>query len=158
MKKFLKIFFLLFFIFYTKNDYFYLKNKYKWLNIEIYNNIKKYCILPPYIVLALIQIESNGNPKAIGPLKKVILLRNNKYIYEYHRAIGLMQVMSFYNDNLFDLETNIQYGCKILNECLNKKTYISLALSCYHNGINNVQFNKEYVNKIFGTILYNGVF
>lgn len=61
--------------------------------------------LPPNIVLAVIEVESAFRRFALSPVG----------------AQGLMQVMPFWknelgrkNDNLFEVETNLRYGCRIL--------------------------------------------
>ena len=68
--------------------------------------------LPPELVLAVIDVESNFDRFAIS----------------YAGALGLMQVMPFWReeigrpeDNLHDIRTNILYGCRILAYYLEKE-------------------------------------
>lgn len=68
--------------------------------------------LQPELVLALIQVES----------------RFHKYAISSAGARGLMQVMPFWrkeigrpNDNMFDIDTNLRYGCTILKFYLDKE-------------------------------------
>lgn len=68
--------------------------------------------LQPELVLALIQVESNFNQFAISGAG----------------ARGLMQVMPFWlkaigkpHDSLFDVRTNLRYGCTILKYYLDKE-------------------------------------
>lgn len=68
--------------------------------------------LEPELVLALIQVESAFH----------------KYAISSAGARGLMQVMPFWrkeigrpNDNMFDVDTNLRYGCTILKFYLKKE-------------------------------------
>ena len=68
--------------------------------------------LPPELVLAVIDVESNFDRFAIS----------------YAGALGLMQVMPFWrdeigrpDDNLHDIRTNLLYGCRILAYYLDKE-------------------------------------
>ena len=68
--------------------------------------------LQPELVLALINVESNFDRFAISSAG----------------AQGLMQIMPFWveeigrpNDNLFDIDTNLRYGCTILNIYLKRE-------------------------------------
>lgn len=66
----------------------------------------------PQLVLAIIQVESGFNPFAVSSAS----------------ARGMMQVMPFWvrqigesTHNLFDVETNIRYGCTILRHYIDKE-------------------------------------
>jgi soluble lytic murein transglycosylase-like protein len=68
--------------------------------------------LPPELVLALIEVESNFDRFAIS----------------YAGARGLMQVMPFWldeigrpGDDLFDIHTNLRFGCTILKLYLERE-------------------------------------
>jgi soluble lytic murein transglycosylase-like protein len=68
--------------------------------------------LPPELVLALISVESNFDRFAISAAG----------------AQGLMQIMPFWldeigrpDDNLFDITTNLRFGCTILNIYLKRE-------------------------------------
>ena len=72
--------------------------------------------LDPQIVLSLITVESRFNNFAISPVG----------------AIGLMQIMPFWQlqigtteQNLFDVQTNLRYGCTILRYYIQKEKDIS---------------------------------
>lgn len=67
--------------------------------------------LRPELVLAVIQVESNFQ----------------RYAISWAGARGLMQIMPFWkneigrpDDNLFDVDTNLRYGCTILRYYLDK--------------------------------------
>ncbi len=79
--------------------------------------------VPPELVLAVIEIESNFDPFAISSVG----------------ARGLMQIMPFWlkeigrpDDSLFRAETNLRYGCTILKYYLDKEHgNLRAALSRY---------------------------
>lgn len=80
--------------------------------------------LNPQMVLSLIQIESNFDRFAISKVG----------------ARGLMQIMPFWieiigrkQDNLFDIATNLRYGCAILSIYMKRENKeLSAALARYH--------------------------
>jgi soluble lytic murein transglycosylase-like protein len=83
--------------------------------------------LDPELVLALIQVESNFDRFAISSAG----------------ARGLMQVMPFWldeigrpDDNLFDIGTNLRFGCTILNIYLQReKGDMRRALARYNGSV-----------------------
>lgn len=83
--------------------------------------------LSPNLVLAVIQVESSFNRYALSPAG----------------ARGLMQVMPFWvgeigrpQDNLFDIQTNLRYGCTILKFYLNKEDgNLGRALARYNGSL-----------------------
>lgn len=93
--------------------------------------------LYPELVLAVIDVESNFNQFAISKAG----------------AIGLMQVMPFWldeighpEDNLFHLKTNLRMGCTILRYYLDmEKGDLTQALARY----NGSKGNYRYTNKVF---------
>lgn len=93
--------------------------------------------LYPELVLAVIDVESNFNQFAISRAG----------------AIGLMQVMPFWldeighpDDNLFNLKTNLRMGCTILRYYLNlEKGDLTQALARY----NGSKGSYRYTNKVF---------
>jgi soluble lytic murein transglycosylase-like protein len=79
--------------------------------------------LRPELVLAVIETESNFDRFAISSAG----------------ARGLMQIMPFWleqigrpDDNLFDLDTNLRYGCTILRYYLNEEGDRRRALARYN--------------------------
>ena len=93
--------------------------------------------LPPELVLAVIQVESNFDRFAISEAG----------------ARGLMQVMPFWlkelgrpDDNLFELQANLRFGCTILRYYLDmEKGDIGQALARY----NGSRGSFRYPNKVF---------
>jgi soluble lytic murein transglycosylase-like protein len=100
--------------------------------------------LDPLLVAAVIQAESNWNPRAKSPSVDIYCKDKSKPI----GARGLMQVMPchFKNDGLnpdtdgYDIRKNIEYGTKIL------KSYtaafggnIELGVAAYNAGVGGVQ-------------------
>jgi soluble lytic murein transglycosylase-like protein len=81
--------------------------------------------LPPELVLAVIDVESNFD----------------RYAISHAGALGLMQVMPFWRneigrpeDNLHDIETNLLYGCRILAYYLEKEKGDRRAALARYNG------------------------
>lgn len=95
--------------------------------------------LPPELVLSVIEVES----------------RFDNYAISYASALGLMQIMPFWldeikkldayknlvdagrlNDNLFDIDTNIWFGCTILKHYLQvEKGSLWKALARYNGSV-----------------------
>lgn len=93
--------------------------------------------LPPELVLAVIEVESNFDRFAIS----------------YAGALGLMQVMPFWldeigrpDDNLFHIETNLRMGCTILRHYLDRENGdLVRALARYNGSLG----RTVYPNKVF---------
>jgi soluble lytic murein transglycosylase-like protein len=98
--------------------------------------------LDPQLVLAVIQVESNFR----------------KYAVSSAGARGYMQVMPFWmglvgrkNDNLFNLRTNLRYGCVILRHYLDiEKGNVTRALARYNGSLG----KQEYPNAVLA--VYRG--
>lgn len=88
--------------------------------------------LDPQLVLGLIQIESGFKKYAVSPVG----------------ARGLMQVMPFWvraigtsDHNLFDLTTNLRYGCTILRHYLNiENGNLFRALGRYNGSLGKAKY------------------
>jgi soluble lytic murein transglycosylase-like protein len=81
--------------------------------------------LPPELVLAVIDVESNFD----------------RYAISWAGALGLMQVMPFWrneigrpDDDLHDIRTNLLYGCRILAYYLEKEKGDRRAALARYNG------------------------
>lgn len=92
--------------------------------------------LSPELVLGVIAVESQFDHFAVSNVG----------------ARGLMQVMPFWKDslgssedNLFDIETNIRYGCAILRHYIDRYKKVSSALAAYNGSLG----KAKYPNKVF---------
>ncbi|MEJ2406496.1 MAG: lytic transglycosylase domain-containing protein [Candidatus Thiodiazotropha sp.] len=96
--------------------------------------------LPPELVLAVIQVESNFDRFAISEAG----------------AQGLMQVMPFWlkelgrpDDNLFDVQTNLRFGCTILRYYLDmEKGDRTRALARYNGSLG----SHRYPNLVYAAL------
>ena len=92
--------------------------------------------LQPELVLAVIEVESNFD----------------RYAVSVAGAIGLMQIMPFWldeigrpDDNLIHLDTNLRYGCTILKFYMDKENGdLRRALGRYNGSLG----KKKYPNKV----------
>ena len=96
--------------------------------------------LPPELVLAVIEVESNFDRFAIS----------------HAGARGLMQVMPFWleelgrpEDDLFHIRTNIRYGCAILKQYLQRERgNLQRALARYNGSVG----KTWYPDRVFGAL------
>lgn len=95
--------------------------------------------LSPELVLAVIAVESQFDHFAVSNVG----------------ARGLMQVMPFWkeelgskSDNLFEIETNIRYGCAILHMYKDRYHGLERALAAYNGSLGSMR----YPNKIFAVM------
>lgn len=96
--------------------------------------------LPPELVLAVIDVESNFDTYAISVAG----------------ALGLMQVMPFWrdeigrpDDNLIRLETNLRYGCTILKFYLDKENGdLRRALGRYNGSLGRRKYPNKVIDKL----------
>lgn len=96
--------------------------------------------LPPELVLAVIEVESNFD----------------RYAISVAGALGLMQVMPFWreeigrpDDNLIKLDTNLRYGCTILKFYLDKeKGDLRRALGRYNGSLGKRKYPNKVIDKL----------
>lgn len=96
--------------------------------------------LPPELVLAVIEVESNFD----------------RYAISVAGALGLMQVMPFWrdeigrpDDNLIRLDTNLRYGCTILKFYLDKeKGDLRRALGRYNGSLGKRKYPNKVIDKL----------
>lgn len=94
----------------------------------------------PQLVLAIMEVESNFD----------------RYALSVANARGLMQIMPFWkkeighpDDSLFDIETNIRYGCYILKLYIDReKNNLTYALGRY----NGSRGRAKYPNKVYAAL------
>lgn len=94
--------------------------------------------LDPDLVLALIEVESGFNRFALSPVG----------------ASGLMQVMPFWKeligaekDSLFDVRTNLRYGCIILRHYLDiEKNNVERGLARYNGSLGSDTYSSLVLN------------
>ena len=96
--------------------------------------------LPPELVLAVIEVESNFD----------------RYAISVAGALGLMQVMPFWldeigrpDDNLLHIDTNLRYGCTILKFYLDKeKGDLRRALGRYNGSLGKRKYPNKVIDKL----------
>jgi len=92
--------------------------------------------LSPELILGVIAVESRFDHFAVSNVG----------------AIGLMQVMPFWkdelgspNDNLLQIKTNVRYGCAVLRHYLDRYKTLNRALGAYNGSLG----QNKYPNKVF---------
>ena len=96
--------------------------------------------LPAELILAVIETESNFD----------------RYAISVAGAIGLMQIMPFWldeigrpNDNLLHVETNLRYGCTILKFYLDKENGdLRRALGRYNGSLGKRKYPNKVIDKL----------
>ena len=96
--------------------------------------------LPPELILAVIETESNFDHYAISVAG----------------AIGLMQIMPFWldeigrpDDNLLHVDTNLRYGCTILRFYLDKENGdLRRALGRYNGSLGRRSYPNKVIDKL----------
>ncbi|MDJ0812580.1 MAG: lytic transglycosylase domain-containing protein [Woeseiaceae bacterium] len=96
--------------------------------------------LPPELILAVIDVESNFD----------------RYAISVAGALGLMQVMPFWKDeigrpedNLNRIDTNLRYGCTILRYYLDKENGdLRRALGRYNGSLGKRKYPNKVIDKL----------
>jgi soluble lytic murein transglycosylase-like protein len=96
--------------------------------------------MAPELILAVIDIESNFDPYAIS----------------VSGALGLMQIMPFWveeidegDDNLIRIETNLRYGCTILQHYLQRENGdLRRALARYNGSVGKTTYPDKVLDRL----------
>lgn len=96
--------------------------------------------LPPELILAVIEVESNFD----------------RYAVSVAGALGLMQIMPFWleeigrpNDNLLHIATNLRYGCTILKFYYDKENGdLQRALGRYNGSLGRRRYPAKVITKL----------
>jgi soluble lytic murein transglycosylase-like protein len=96
--------------------------------------------LPPELILAVIETESNFD----------------RYAISVAGAIGIMQIMPFWlaeigrpDDNLLHIDTNLRYGCTILKFYLDKENGdLRRALGRYNGSLGKRKYPNKVIDKL----------
>ncbi len=127
--------------------------------------------VPIHIMAAIVQVESGGNPYAIGvvngslrrqprSLNEAQAAVNKLHQQGYNYSIGAAQInktnFKAYNispiSSGFDFCSNIRVGAKILAECYSRSNNDwPKAFSCYYSGNFVTGFQQGYVQKVSRT-------
>jgi soluble lytic murein transglycosylase len=92
--------------------------------------------LDPYLVVAVIRVESRFKPDAVSHKNARGLMQITKGTGEW--AASKLQLTDFTEDKLFDPETNIMIGCWYLNTLFREFADTDLMLAAYNGGSGNV--------------------
>ena len=96
--------------------------------------------LPPELILAVIEVESNFD----------------RYAVSVAGALGLMQIMPFWKDeigrpkdNLLHTSTNLRYGCTILKHYYDKENGdLRRALGRYNGSLGKRKYPNKVIDKL----------
>lgn len=108
----------------------------------------------PLIMLAIIDVESKGNPRArrLEPQ----LMKKHGWPAAWATSYGLTQVVYGYHkdkcglkspNDLYNPRTNIACGLRVYNDCLKARGSVSGALGCY-NGDRTGRYAKRVLSRV----------
>lgn len=102
----------------------------------IYNSTNKYKI-DPYLVVAIINVESGFNKRAVSSKNARGLMQISEQTGEW--AAKVLEIDDYQKENLYDPKLNIEFGCWYLAK-LNEEFDgdLNLVLAAYNGGSGNV--------------------
>lgn len=92
--------------------------------------------LDPYLVTAVINVESNFRPDAISHKNAIGLMQISEKTGKW--AAGKLKLKGFDSADLFEPEINIKLGCWYLSTLYKEYGSLDLALAAYNGGSGNV--------------------
>ncbi|MFQ6672198.1 MAG: lytic transglycosylase domain-containing protein [Candidatus Tectimicrobiota bacterium] len=95
--------------------------------------------IAPALVVALIKVESGGDPRAVSPKQAVGLMQIHYPVW------GKILGVSY--EKLFDIDTNIRAGIHILNHYLQRHETLIAALAAYGGNPR----SRRYPTKVLAT-------
>lgn len=102
--------------------------------------------IPAELLWGIAKTESNFNAKAYNKNKNGTFDIGLMQINSIHRAKLLEQNLDI--DDLYEPETNIKFGAKILRSCIDMHGFNYKALNCYNGKILNNPYNKKVLKNI----------
>lgn len=92
--------------------------------------------LDPYLVTAVINVESNFRPDVVSHKNAIGLMQISEKTGKW--AADKLNLENYSSDDLYDPETNIRLGCWYLSTLYNQYGDMELALAAYNGGSGNV--------------------
>jgi len=102
--------------------------------------------IPAELLWGIAKTESNFNAKAYNKNKNGTFDIGLMQINSVHKAKLLEQNLDL--DDLYEPETNIRFGAKILRSCIDMHGFNYKALNCYNGKIANNPYNKKVLKNI----------
>ncbi|WP_297882930.1 lytic transglycosylase domain-containing protein [uncultured Campylobacter sp.] len=106
----------------------------------------KFYDIPAELLWGIAKTESNFNAKAYNKNKNGTFDIGLMQINSVHKAKLLEQNLDL--DDLYEPETNIRFGAKILRSCIDMHGFNYKALNCYNGKIVNNPYNKKVLKNI----------
>jgi soluble lytic murein transglycosylase-like protein len=91
--------------------------------------------IDPELVVAMIKIESGGDPRAVSPKRAVGLMQVHYPVWG--KALGVSY------EELFEIDTNIGAGIQILNHYLDRYEDLGKALAAYSGNPRSSRYSRK---------------